>query len=747
MLAHLGDYFIYTATACALFSAILYLMAWRGREGVLDKARHFFRFATAFVVAATALLLYMILTHDFSVIYVFQYSSSDLPLYYLISTLWGGQEGTFLLWLSLAGVMGLVMMRTARQFEKGNMFWLNLFLLSILIILIKKSPFELMPVFRTEGSGLNPLLVNFWMTIHPPLMFVGFAAAAMPFCFAMTALVERKYNDWAEAARRWTVFAWAVLGLALVMGGYWAYETLGWGGYWAWDPVENASLIPWIFLTAQIHTLYVKRQRRGLMRFSLAIVLLSFWSVLYGTFLTRSGVLADFSVHSFVDLGLNMYLVAGLTVFFVGGAFLMIFRWRDIKPEPSFSAVNSRTYLTALGIVILFIGAWLVLLGTSAPLLTRVMENPSAVDLSYYFTTMVPIAVLTLLLMAIMPIFKWGQGVQSPRLGIVTAAVFTVTVLILLVAGITSQIIYLAFFGCAVAALVSNGYVLLKKLFAGRLHPAYLAHIGLIIGFIGAGGSSGFETKETVSLPMTDTVQAQGYDLTFTGMVETQAGFDCHVDVERGGTHFIAVLPHEFPKNSEGVMRKPHVKSYLLDDLYLSPIALEQPRATDPGELYLTKGTTATLDKYDITFIDFETGGGHGEGGSAMSAAALLEIAYDGQVESARPQLRVVGEGIEPQQASFDSNRGSVQIVGVRPEEGGVVLKFSGDFVPEGHSVASTLVVEISQKPLIQLFWLGTILVFVSGLIIVFRRRKGPGEIAHTRQAEERTVAASGRTA
>ena len=171
--------------------------------------------------------------------------------------------------------------------------------------MLKKSPFELAPVVNAKRSGLNPLLQNFWMTIHPPIMFLGFLGAVFPFCFALTALVERKYHLWSEAARRWTMFAWSTLGVSLVMGGYWAYETLGWGGFWAWDPVENSSLIPWLFLTAQVHSLFIKQQRRGLMRFSLFVVCLTFWSVLYGTFLTRSGVLADFSVHSFVDLGIN----------------------------------------------------------------------------------------------------------------------------------------------------------------------------------------------------------------------------------------------------------------------------------------------------------------------------------------------------------------------------------------------------------------------------------------------------------
>lgn len=362
-MAQLGTFLIIGAFACSAMSAILYFLVWRGKDQLLPLARNFFRVAAVLVVSALGLLLYLILKHDFSIAYIYSYSSTDLPLGYLIASLWGGQEGTFLLWLFYTMILGVIMVQTAKRFERGNMFFLNLFVLSLLAILIKKSPFELSPVIRTEGAGLNPLLQNFWMTIHPPIMFLGFSGAVFPFCFALTALVEREYDVWSEAARRWTMFAWTALGVSLVMGGYWAYETLGWGGFWAWDPVENSSLIPWLFLTTQVHSLFIKRQRRGLMRFSLFVVCLTFWSVLYGTFLTRSGVLADFSVHSFVDLGINQYLVGGLVLFVVLGAALLIYRWRDISPEKSFSTVNSRAYLVTLGILIVFLGGVLVLMG------------------------------------------------------------------------------------------------------------------------------------------------------------------------------------------------------------------------------------------------------------------------------------------------------------------------------------------------------------------------------------------------
>ena len=730
-MTYLGNYFVYTAALCSLASLILYFLAWRGRDGLVHLARNFFRLTAVFAFLAMGTLLYLILTHDFRVAYVFSYSSTDLPLYYLIASLWGGQEGTFLLWLVYIGVMGTVMIATARQFERGNMFFINLFALSLLFILIKKSPFEVLPVFRAEGNGLNPLLQNYWMTIHPPIMFIGFAAAAFPFSFALTALVERKYQMWSEAARKWTLFAWTALGVSLVMGGYWAYETLGWGGFWAWDPVENSSLIPWLFLTAQVHALFIKRQRRGLLRFSLFVVLLSFWAVLYGTFLTRSGVLADFSVHSFVDLGINQFLVGGLMLFVVIGVFLLAFRWRDISPEPSFSKINSRSYLVALGIVIITLGGVLVLLGTSSPLLTRFTENPSNVGKPYYFTTMTPIGVALLLLIALFPSFRWNQGISRPRLMVIGGGAAIITVGMLLLLGVTSQVLYLLLFGFGAWAVVANGTALVDSWRRGKLTAGYLSHVGLALALTGAAASAGFTKSEVINLPQGQAVTAMGYNFKFVNITDTPKGFDCHVDVTRGDEHFLAVLPHEFPRNMEGVMKKPFIANYLTYDLYLSPLSVDRPQGAQPGELILTKGESVTLDKYTITFHDFEMSG-HGSGDSEMSAAAKLTVEHDGLSEDVAPMLKVVSREVTPVTASFDNGRAEVSISGVRPEDGGVVLQVAGDFLDAGGQMA-TLAVEVSRKPLINLFWLGTMITFAGGIVsLAKRRRRRQAEITET---------------
>ncbi len=734
-LAYIGDVLIFATAVSLVLSLIFYLVSWRGKEGYLNLARNFYYASTGLITVTIAILFYLILTHDFTVSYVYSYSSTDLPLGYLISTLWGGQEGTFLLWIFFTSILGIIMLRTAGSFEKGNMFFVNLFLLSIIIILIKKSPFELMPVFRTEGAGLNPLLQNFWMQIHPPIMFVGFSGVVIPFAFAMTGLIEKKYDQWAESARKWTVFAWLSLGVSLVMGGYWAYITLGWGGFWAWDPVENSSFIPWIFLAAQIHVLFINRLKKGLMRFSLFMVCLSFWSVLYGTFLTRSGVLADFSVHSFVDLGLNNYLISGLMLFVVIGLFLIALRWKHIRPNPAFSQVASKSYMVTLGILILFVGGVLTLIGTSAPLLTRFNDDPSAVGLHYYFVTMTPIAIGLMFLLGLFPAFKWNKGLSKSKLLMTGISAGLLTIAGLLISGFTYELMYLLFFGTAVMAIVSNLSALYLSYKEKNFVPGYLAHIGIALAMIGAGLSAGFETKKTIVLPQNQVVSEMGYTMKFTRIVDNAKGFDCHVEISSDKGTFVARLPHEFPKNQEGVMRKPFVKKYLTYDVYVAPVGMEQTAEEDPTIFEFKKGETIQIDQYAVTFYDYEMSS-HGEAGGA-TAGAKMSVAYDGKTEEITPMIQVIGDSVSTKDAVFDYNKGRVFIAGISPESGSVMLKIIGDFIPKGEISQANLVIELSEKPFINLFWFGTFLCFFSGGLSL--RKRGRRKTTKQLQSVEKT--------
>ncbi len=738
----LGDLWIFLATGSLLAAVLCYAISWRNslpvtagttRESVTGKDRWlklgflFYSAGSIGILLALCTLLYLILNHDYSVAYVFSYSSSDLPIGFLISTLWGGQEGTFLLWAGFTVIMAFFLQKTAKSFERGTMTIVALFILSLLIIMIKKSPFELLPVAQLEGRGLNPLLQNFWMQIHPPIMFLGFAGVVFPFAFAITGLVERRYAEWSAAARRWTMFSWSALGVALILGGYWAYETLGWGGFWAWDPVENSSLIPWLFLTSQVHALFIKQTRKGMLRFSIVAVCLTFWSVLYGTFLTRSGVLADFSVHSFVDLGINAFLVVSLLTFVFLGLALLLWRWQDIRPSPSFSAIASRSYMVTLGVVILAVGAVLVLIGTSAPLFTGWFSQAAAVGQPYYFSTMTPIAIVILALVTVFPAFRWNDGLSKPMLLWTALGSFAATVAVLLITGFTREIPYLLLIGLSFSAIVANGYVLLRSIMDRSMVAGYLSHVGLAIGILGATFSAGFEQKEVIRLDRDVVVTSLGYPMKFIDVVDHEKGFMCHVEVTTPSGPVIAKLDHEFPKNAEGVMKRPYIITNVSHDLYLAPQNLERAESTDPGTLSMQKGSHADIAEYHFDFGGFEMSGSHGENdphGGSMSAAAMVKVRYGDKTEELRPRLDVVGGTVTPTVVTFDNGRGSVYVAGVSPEDGGVVLKVDGPFLPPVEPAKATLVLEVSRKPWILLFWIGTFTMFVGGIWSLVRSRR-----------------------
>lgn len=336
-----GKFSVYVAFAAALFSAFSYLFSFKGNSNTtfwrnLGRAG-FFVHSTA-VVAIFTILFFIIQKHYFEYQYAWQHSSTVLPLKYMISCFWEGQEGSFLLWMVWHVVIGNILIFTARSWESPVLTIMAIaqVMLSTMLLGIEffgakigSSPFELLrnvtegPIFARpdylsfieDGNGLNPLLQNYWMVIHPPTLFFGFAASIVPFAYAVAALWTRRYTEWVKPALPWALVGVMVLGTGIIMGGFWAYESLTFGGYWAWDPVENASLIPWLILIATVHLMLIYKSTGNALYSTYLFAIFSFLLVLYATFLTRSGVLGDTSVHSFTDLGMSGQLLVFLFIF------------------------------------------------------------------------------------------------------------------------------------------------------------------------------------------------------------------------------------------------------------------------------------------------------------------------------------------------------------------------------------------------------------------------------------------------
>ena len=391
---------IWGALLSGLACAGTYFAVDRGRRDLLPLARAMYAAYATCVVVASAILMTLLLQHRFDVAYVNSYSSRDLPFHFLFSTFWAGQEGSFLLWCFFGSLIGLFVWRSAKEQEAPVMIVYLATFLGIIAILCKQSPFKLLPPpTPADGVGLNPLLQDPWMVIHPQVMFVGFASLSVPFSFAIAALWKKRWDGWIARTLPWALLTFLTLGTAILMGGYWAYKTLGWGGYWGWDPVENTSLVPWLFTAALVHGMFLQKARKRHRKINLILACTAYATILYGTFLTRSGVLADFSVHSFIDLGITGWLVAILGSFVALSIVMIAFRWRSIPAaDEEETPLLSRSVLFILGIAVFCALGLVILLGTSAPLLTRLSGTPSQVQTSFYGATTTPAGFLLLLL-------------------------------------------------------------------------------------------------------------------------------------------------------------------------------------------------------------------------------------------------------------------------------------------------------------------------------------------------------------
>ena len=732
-----GAIALWVALAAICASTVYYALSVRGREAARPLARQYYALGTFAVAAASAMLLYLIVTHDFRVHYVFSYSDHSLPLGYLVSTFWAGQEGSFLLWALAGALIGLPLIRYARHYEDRTLLVYNLTLLSLLLILLRQSPFRFLDGVAAgqvplDGQGLNPLLQNPWMTIHPPIMFFGYAATAVPFAFAIAALWGRRYDEWVRASLPWALFTVVTLGCAILLGGYWAYVTLGWGGYWGWDPVENSSLVPWLSSAALVHGMLLQRARGRFRKLNFALAILSFVLVVYATFLTRSGVLADFSVHSFVDLGITGWLVANLAVFLVVGLAFLTWRWREVPAQAGDEPFLSRTVFFVLAIATLLGTAAMVLLGTSAPLITRLAAEPSQVSPAFYNRVTLPIGILFAALLGVVPFLDWRGAAETFRSRLLASAGAALALTAVGVVAGARGAAYTAFLFASLLAFVANTIKTAEKLRKGRLRAAGgpLAHVGLGLMLAGIITSSAFDRSAKVVLPLGESREALGYTLTFQGVDKPTATSRDAMLVEvkdRSGRTYVARPRMYRNEKSNQLVATPDVRVRLTHDLYIAPIELDPGRPPETGAtIELGKGETATVGRFAFTFAGFDMSGAHQEG-AAMSFAAVLRVAVGGATHELRPSLSSGPGGLVPRPVALpDAAGASVAIAGVNADAGRVRLAVAG--LEDGAAARPDagekmrFSADFTVKPLIGLLWLGIVVLLAGGIVAMVRR-------------------------
>jgi cytochrome c-type biogenesis protein CcmF len=373
-----------------------------------------------------AAMIYSFVTQDYSVKYVFASSNSKLPIFYKVAGLWGGHEGSLLLWawvLSLFCALAVwIHWKTQPAVMPYLIFIESTLLLGFLsLILFLSNPFERTPFTPPDGRDLNPLLQDPAMVIHPPMLYLGYVGLSIPYSFAMAALFSGRLSaEWIKATQRWTLFAWLALTTGILMGGYWAYYELGWGGYWGWDPVENASFMPWLIATAFLHSVMVQEARKMFMVWNLFLIILAFSLSLIGTFLVRSGVLS--SVHSFAnDPGRGVFILAFLTVMLCISFGMLIFRSSKLKSKVEMESFLSREAIFLYNNLFFLVAFMIVFIGTLYPLFMEVMQfQKVSVGPPYYNAVFMPVAWGLILLMGIGPYIPWRKSSVSAVKDILT---------------------------------------------------------------------------------------------------------------------------------------------------------------------------------------------------------------------------------------------------------------------------------------------------------------------------------------
>lgn len=502
--------------------------------------------AGAAVLVATAFLSleYLLITQDFSVAYVSKQTSIGQPLFYTITGVWGGQEGSLLFWALLLSIYMLAVMWIHRDdashlmpYVLGVMTFVLTFFL--LVLNIEAPPFKRLDFVPVDGQGLNPLLQNPAMIIHPPLLYAGFVGFTVPFAFAMAGLLSRRTSAaWIRLSRRWTLIAWMFLSIGMLLGGNWAYNELGWGGYWAWDPVENASLMPWLIGTAFLHSVMVQEQRGMFKVWNMVLIILTFALSIFGTFLVRSGVLN--SIHAFAVSNIGTYFLAFIAVLLLGSLALLYDRLELLKGERELDALVSREAAFLLNNVI-FLGVWFaVFWGTIYPIVSETLTGRRVFVGPPYFNQVAgPILLAMLVLMGIGPLLPWRRASVSKLKRNLTVPLVSglVVAVALLLLGVRKPVVLVAL---GVVGFVTAGH--LMEFWRGwhaqrlrsdensvvallalieknrRRYGGYIIHLGVVLLAVGIIGSSFYEQTKDVTLAPGERATIGRYEIEFLGL-------------------------------------------------------------------------------------------------------------------------------------------------------------------------------------------------------------------------------------
>lgn len=739
------------------------------------------------VIGIFVALFYIISHHLFEYHYAWKHSSLALPVKYLLSCFWEGQEGSFLLWSFWHVVLGTILIFTSKKWEAPVMTVVSLtqIVLSSMLLgiyffgyKVGSSPFTLLrdemmsaPIFQRpnylsfihDGNGLNPLLQNYWMTIHPPTLFLGFASTVIPFAFCIAALWKKNYTDWIKPVLPWTLFSTMILGTGIIMGAAWAYEALNFGGYWAWDPVENASIIPWLTLIAGLHTAISAKSTGHGLRATFLLFIFTFLLILYATFLTRSGILGDTSVHAFTDLGMSGQLLCFIGVFVLLSVFLLVKYWRQIPINEKEEQIYSREFWMFIGALVFLISSIQILFTTSLPVINKIIGSnlaPPVNPVEHYNKWQLPIAIIIAFISGFVLYLKFKNTdsrkfLKEIILMLMVSLLFAITIFYLLDMGIWHYGILLF---AAIFSVLANGkyfYSKITPISQGKISGAATAHLGLGLMLIGILISStkqhvisynnlgidygkGFDEKgkqENILLYKNIPVKMQDYILTYLG--DSTSSPNTFYKVNYKVTSDDGKIMEEFTlyPNAQvnpkmGLIASPDTRHYFTKDIYTHVTSVpdkssQEALTEDKFKNYLiAKGDTVIIKRAETIYnVILESLNPAPENKNYKREEVDIAVGANLKIKSVLKDYSV-----EPIYFIRDNREMIVEdkidelgmyfrLTKIHPEQNKVELQ-----VAEIEPIKDYIIMKAIVFPYINLLWIGTI-VMITGFLLAIRKR------------------------
>ncbi|MGB4655782.1 MAG: cytochrome c biogenesis protein CcsA [Bacteroidales bacterium] len=757
----LGKTFIFSAIIALIAGVVVSLKSNKDNESNLKSASAFYWFHLVFLFGAVLVFYYIILTHKFEYSYVWRYTSKDTPLSLLISSFWAGQEGSFLFWAFVQAIVGAVLLLTAKELKRTVMMVFSIvqiLLISMMLgidikgFVIGVSPFQLLrevpeniklDFFHqvdylskiTDGNGLNPLLQNVWMIVHPPVLFVGYAVSLVPYSYALASLIEKDYQTWLKPTRAWTRYSLVVLGLGIILGGRWAYESLTFGGFWAWDPVENASLVPWLLLLASMHMLVLTDKKKRLHTLSYLLVFLSYFFIIYATYLTRSGVLGQTSVHSFgVNVLSPQMVVLCLLALLIPIGFLVA-RRKTIPNQDVKDKILSREFWLIIGVVFILVSAFQIILTTSLPVINNVFNinyAPPVNPVQYYNQWQLPLVCVIFFCIFISVSLKYGKNdfkakYKSLLLQVIISLIVTSIIFVFIP---NKSIGYFALMFFSVLISVGGIYKLTSRYSFKKL-GANISHIGtgiFMLGVIIAFGQSKIMHQTDSNNDNSGILLTKGKDVNIGNYIinysESHTERDetfYRIDFKKSDSNkSFSLYPSVNANPTFGSVYNPDVKHFLSSDIYTYILQYSQNADGEKYDKLLEvekgKGDTIIFDntKYVINDINVKY---DGKDIDNLSICAVMS-AYDSNdsTYTISPCFNIVGGIIQRIDSGISGTDTFVRFENVADKSTDIVLGFYKKTSPY-------ILVKMLKFPFIILVWSGVTLLFAGVILSGIKKR------------------------